>query len=65
MPKRIYVTVRDYNTRTGEASLVEASGRTFRIRLSEITSEVTLQDGMRVSALIDDGERSVMRVARA
>ena len=64
MPKRIYVTVRDYNARTGEASLVEPGGRIFRVQLNQVTSTVNLQNGLRVAAMIDDNEQAVMQIER-
>ena len=64
MSKKIYATVRDYDARTGEAALLVENGKVYMIRLSEVESEVPLQTGLRVSATLDAGERSITRIGR-
>lgn len=64
MSKRIYATVRDFNSKTGEAALLRENGRVYTVRLSEVQSNVALQSGMRVSVTLDASEQDVMQIDR-
>ena len=66
MPKRIYATVRDVNTRANRATLVSDDGRTFAVQLNPnvVTNNETLRAGLRMRVTLDDSERSILSISR-